>query len=170
LVRWRLVADGAGRAGEVEKVVVGIVVEVALGARDVDDDARFAGVFLFVDSGEGAEEEAVDVGEDGGAARGDAALLEDEGEVPEVGVDVGGRFILREILAEESGEVGGVVAEGGQMARAESGVPQDEAATLAAGGGAVLAPFLRHGKPILGRGRPILGRGTALLGFGGAFV
>lgn len=57
-------------------MVVGIVVEVALGAGDVDDDAWFAGVFLFVDSGEGAEEEAVDVGEDGGAAWGDAALLE----------------------------------------------------------------------------------------------
>ncbi len=50
----------------------------------------------------------MDVGEDGGAARGDAALLEGEGEVPEVGVDVGGGFLFWEVLAEEGGEIGGV--------------------------------------------------------------
>jgi hypothetical protein len=47
---------------------------------------------LFFDGGEGAEEEAVDVGQDGGATRGDAALLEGEGEIPEMGMDVGGGF------------------------------------------------------------------------------
>ncbi len=51
----------------------------------------------------------MNVGEDGGAARGDAALLEGEREVPEKSVDVGGGFSLREGLAEEDGKVGGVV-------------------------------------------------------------
>jgi hypothetical protein len=54
--RWRWVADGAGSAGHV-------------------DTGGVAGGVLFIDGGEGAEQEAADVGEDGGAARGDAALL-----------------------------------------------------------------------------------------------
>jgi hypothetical protein len=49
----------------------------AVGARDagpVDDEVVVGN--LFVDGGDGAEQEAVDVGEDSGAAWGDAALLE----------------------------------------------------------------------------------------------
>ncbi len=76
LVGWRIVwwgwwvADGTGSAGHVDAF----------------------GRFLFVDGREGAEQQAVDVGEDGGAAWGDAALLEGEGEIPELGVNVGGGF------------------------------------------------------------------------------
>ncbi len=55
----------------------------------------------------------MDVGEDGGAAWRDAALLEGEGEIPEVGWDVGGGFLFGEILAEEGEKIGGVVALGG---------------------------------------------------------
>ncbi len=64
---------------------------------------------MFFDGGQSPEQEAVDVGEGGGAAGGDAALLEGEREVPEKSVDVGGGFSLREGLAEEGGKVGGVV-------------------------------------------------------------
>jgi hypothetical protein len=74
-----------------DQIIVEVVI-VALGAGDVDNDFLRLGSGLLFDGGEGAEEEAVDVGEDGGAARGDAALLEGEGEVPEMGVDVGGGF------------------------------------------------------------------------------
>jgi hypothetical protein len=95
---------------------------------------------LFVDDGEGAEEQAVDVGEDGGAAWSDAALLEGEGEVPELSVDVSGGFFFWEVGREQGREVGGVVALGGSVARAESGVVGGErGAALAAGRGAVLA-------------------------------
>jgi hypothetical protein len=72
--------------------------------------AVVVGVFLFFDGGEGAEKQAVDVGENGGAAQGDAALLEGEREIPEVGADVGGGFFCGEVLAEEGREVGGGVA------------------------------------------------------------
>ncbi len=64
----------------------------------------------------------MDVGEDGGAAWGDAALLEGKREVPEVGVDVGGGFLLREVLAEEGREIGGVVALGGGAFDVRAGV------------------------------------------------
>ena len=92
---------------------------MAFRAGDVDDDALFVRVGLFVDGGEGAEQKAVDVGEDGGAARRDAALLEGVREIPELGVDVRGGFLRGEILAEEGGEVDGDVAEGGGVAGAE---------------------------------------------------
>jgi hypothetical protein len=36
--------------------------------------------------------------------------LEGEGEIPQVGVDVGGGFLFGEVLAEESGEIVRVVA------------------------------------------------------------
>ncbi len=81
---------------------------MADGAGDIDDDFLWSGVFLLAHRGEGAEEEAADVGEDGGAAWGDAALLKSKREVREVGVDVGGGFLFGEILTEEGEEVGGV--------------------------------------------------------------
>lgn len=82
----------------------------------------------------------MNVGEDGGAARGDAALLEGEGEIPELGVDVGGRFFFWNLGSEEGGEVDGVVSEGCGVARAEGGVcGAERGAALATFGGAVLA-------------------------------
>ena len=89
------------------------------GTRHVDYDVAVLGRFVRVECEEGAEQEAADVGEDGGATRGDAALLEGVREIPELGVDVGGGFLRGEILAEEGGEVDGVVAEGGGVAGAE---------------------------------------------------
>jgi hypothetical protein len=85
---------------------------------------------LFVDGGEGAKQEAVDVGEDGGTAWGDAALLEGEGEVPEMGVDVRGGFLFGEVLAEEGREVALLRQSNGSF------------------GG--LSPFLRQGKAAFG--------------------
>ena len=58
--------------------------------------AALAGEIALVlefDGGECAEEEIAGVDQDGGAARGDAALLEDERKVPEQGVDVRRRFV-----------------------------------------------------------------------------
>ncbi len=63
---------------------------------NVDDVGGRGGVvvgfrmeFLF-DGGEGAEQQAVDVGEDGGASRGDAVLGEQQEELGEDLVDVRG--------------------------------------------------------------------------------
>ncbi len=95
---------------------------MADGAGDIDDDFLWSGVLLLAYGGEGAEQEAVDVGEDGGAARGDAALLEGEGEIPEVGVYVGGGFLFGEVSAEEGREIGGVVALGGGAFDVRAGV------------------------------------------------
>ena len=102
---------------------------MADGAGDIDDDFLWSGVFLLAHRGEGAEEEAADVGEDGGAAWGDAALLKSKREVREVGVDVGGGFLFGEILTEEGEEVGGVA-----LLRQRRG------------GFGGLSPFLRQGK------------------------
>jgi len=72
---------------------VAVVVKIVPGTGHVDDDAIFVGALLVSEGGQGAEQQAADVGENGGATRGDAALLEGEGEVPELGVDVGGGFV-----------------------------------------------------------------------------
>jgi hypothetical protein len=49
---------------------------IAIGARHIDDDARFGvlRVDFVPDGGEGAEEQVAGVGHDGGAARGDAVF------------------------------------------------------------------------------------------------
>lgn len=96
--------------------------------------------FLLGDGGEGAEEEAADVSQDRGASGRDAALLEEQGEIPELGMDGGGRIYFWNLGNEEGGEVVGVVAEGCGVALAEGGVSGGEGrAALAALGGAVLA-------------------------------
>ncbi len=61
--------------------------------------------FLF-DGGEGAEKQAVDVGEDGGASRGDAVLGEQEEELGEDLVDVRGGQEADELAHQVGGEVG----------------------------------------------------------------
>ena len=98
---------------------------------------------MFFDGGECTEQKAIDVGQYGGTAWGDAALLEGEGKIPQESVDVGGGFFFGKVGEEQGGEVGGVVAlafpgktgvtdaEGG-MAGGELG------AALAAFGGVVL--------------------------------
>jgi hypothetical protein len=118
---------------------------VADGTRSAGHVDAF-GRFVFVDGREGAEQEAVDVGEDGGAARRDAALLERQVEVPQLSVNVGCGFVLGEILAEEGGEVGGVVALRGGVASAKRRVHGSYEAAALAGAGVVLAAFLSHGE------------------------
>lgn len=133
----RLVADGAGETGHVDDNA-GFTARAGR-ASHVEAFVVVAG-FLFGDSGECAKEEAVDVGEDGGTAWGDAALLEGEGEVPELGVDIGGRFFFGNLGSEEGGEVDGVVAKGCSVTRAEGGVRGGKRRpALTALGGAVLA-------------------------------
>ena len=95
----------------------------------------------------------MDVGEDGGAAWGDAALLEGEGKVPELGVEVGGGFGLGEILREERGKIGGVVAKCGSVTSAEGGVSGRKGrAALAAGGSAVLTAILQSAEVLRVKG------------------
>jgi len=82
---------------------------VAVGARHINDDALglVAGRIGFVfDGGEGAEKEVADVGQDGGAARGDAVLRKKAEEIGEDLVEVRSRFELRELAEEGGGEVG----------------------------------------------------------------
>jgi hypothetical protein len=118
----------------------GIGGTVADGAGDirVDDGDFVVARFLFGDGGEGTEKEAADVGEDGGAARGDAALLE-EGEIRELEMDVRGGFFFGKLGSEQGGEVVGVVAERGGVTLAEGGVRRGErSAALATVGSAML--------------------------------
>jgi hypothetical protein len=90
--------------------MVRVIWNVVKRTRHVDDDFAIRGAGLFVDRGKRAEQQAVNVGQDGGAARRDTALLEGEREIPEVGVDVGGGFAVGEILANDAGKVDGVGA------------------------------------------------------------
>ena len=79
----------AGRAGGVRRIFVwGLA--VAVWAGHVEDDRGGLGVFLSGDGGEGAEELVGDVGEDGGAARGDFVLREEEEQAGEEVVDLSG--------------------------------------------------------------------------------
>jgi hypothetical protein len=99
-----------------------------------DDGAEFVvRVEFVVDGGEGAEFEAGDISEDGGAAGGDAVLDEEAGEFGEEVVDLGGGAEVGGLVAEGCGEIGvgdlGVRMRGG-VARAELriGVAGEEAA------------------------------------------
>jgi len=94
------------------------------------------GVAFLLDGGEGAEEELIDVGEDGGAARGDAVLREEDHEFGEEVMNLGGGVEL----GEQAGESGGKVALGGiglliheaGMTEAETGMRVEDAQTAAA--------------------------------------
>ena len=92
----------------------------------------------MVDGGEGAEFEAGDISQDGGAAGGDAVLDEEAGEFGEEVVDLGGGAEVDGLVAEGCGEIGvgdlGVRMRGG-VARAELriGVAGEEAAAGAVG-------------------------------------
>jgi len=117
--------------------------------------------FLF-DGGKGAEEELIDVGEDGGTARGDAVLREEDHEFGEEIMNLGGGVELGEVAGEGGGEVavGGIgllILEAG-MAKAETGMRVQDAQTAttafagemaAAGvvGGAGFGVFFSHFDP-----------------------
>jgi hypothetical protein len=98
---------------------------------------------LFVDGGEGAEEQAGDIGESGGAARGDAPAREEFVEGGEGVVDALGVLEVRGVLDEYSGEVPGVGQLRGRVAGTEVGYGiEDAGGALAAFGGALLAAFV----------------------------
>jgi hypothetical protein len=61
-----------------------------------------AGGLLFFDGGECTEQKAIDVGQYGGTAWGDAALLEGEGKIPQESVDVGGGFFFGKVGEERA--------------------------------------------------------------------
>lgn len=79
------------------------------GGIDIADDVRWLVGGLLVDGLEAAKEEAESVGDDAGAARGDAALGEEDDEVGENVIDFLDGVEGRSGVAEEvGGEVGGV--------------------------------------------------------------
>ena len=109
------------------------------GGRNIDLEV---GGFVAVDGGEGAEKHAGDVGESGGAARGDASAGEKFVEGGEGVVDALGVLEVAGVLGEHSGEVFGV----GRLRGGVAGTPggfgiEDAGGALAALGGAVLAAF-----------------------------
>jgi len=123
--------------------VVGFGV-VAIWARHIENDLAWLvvqGVEFVFDGGDGAEEEIADVGEDGGAACGDAILREEAEKIGEHLVEVGSGLEFGELADEGGGEVGLIEVDraGVDMfgAEASDGVGDGVAAT-AAGGGAVL--------------------------------
>jgi hypothetical protein len=105
-------AEGAGfrggrRVGEERRRRLEEVAEVET-RRFKARSVRVAGMEFAVEGGKGAEEEIADVGEDGGAARGDAAFGEQQEQTAEEEVDFGGGLELPEFAGEGGAEVGGI--------------------------------------------------------------
>jgi hypothetical protein len=112
----------------------------ARAGRDVDLEV---GGFVAVDGGEGAEKHAGNVGESGGAARGDASAGEKFVEGGEGVVDALGILEVAGVLGEFRGEVFGVGRLRGGVAWTPGGFGiQGAGEALAALGGAVLAAFV----------------------------
>jgi hypothetical protein len=131
------------RSKAVRAVLVGVGGWEAVAGRDVDlEVGGFVAGELLVDGGEGAEEQASDVGKSGGAAGGDVAAGEEPKEMSEGMIDALGGL---EIFGAAGEQVGEVVSVGGwrfRVAGAELGLRVlDEASALAAGRGVVLATF-----------------------------
>jgi hypothetical protein len=115
--------------------------------RDVDLEASgFVAGELLVDRGEGAQEQAGDVGEAGGAASGDVAADEEPKEMGEGMVDALGGLEVFGAHGEQVSEVLGVGGWRFGVAGTELGLRVlDEARALVAGRGVVLATFGRAG-------------------------
>jgi hypothetical protein len=97
---------------------------------------------LAVNGGQGAEEQAGDVGESGGAAWGDLSAGEELVEGGEGVIDALGILEVRGVLGEYSGEVSGVGWLRGGVAGTEVGFGiEDAGGALTPLGGAVLAAF-----------------------------
>jgi hypothetical protein len=112
----------------------------ARAGRDVDLEV---GGFVAVDGGEGAEKHAGNVGESGGAARGDASAGEKFVEGGEGVVDALGILEVTGVLGKFRGEVFGVGRLRGRVAGTPGGFGiEDAGGALAALGGAVLAAFV----------------------------
>src|SRR6266851_781032 len=128
-----------------ERVRHGMVRSVTNGARHIEYELLGPAVLRvgFVsDGGEGAEEEIADVGEDSGAARGNAILRKKAEEIGQDLVEVRGGLEFGELAEEVSGEVGilEAVRAGEDVFGAETGGGAgDGVAATAAGAGTVLA-------------------------------
>jgi len=120
------------------------------------------GLAFLLDGGESAEEELIDVGEDGGAARGDAVLSEEDHEFGEEVMNLGGGVELGEVAGEGGGEVGvggiGLLLLEAGMAKAETGMRVQDVQTATAAfagemaaagvvGGAGFGVFISHFEP-----------------------
>jgi hypothetical protein len=127
----------------VRTVFVGVGVwEVVIGRHDDLELGGLVVVELLVDRGEGAEEQAGDVSEAGGAATGDVAAGGEPKEMGEGMVDALGSLEVFGAHGEQVGEVVGIGGWRFGVARAELGLRVlDEASALATGRGVVLATF-----------------------------
>jgi hypothetical protein len=106
------------------------------------EDFDLPGSDTVGDGGEGAEEQAGDVGESGGAASGDLAAGEETKEMGEGMVDALGGLEVFGVLGEQVGEVVGVGGWRFGVTGAELGLRVlDDTSALASGGGVVLATF-----------------------------
>jgi len=97
-----------------------IVVRVSVWTRHVKDDLYWLvfaglGVEFVVDGGQGAKELVGDVGEDGGAARGDFIFGEEEKKPSEEFVDGNGGAEFLEVGGEDDGSFRGVLLILGQL-------------------------------------------------------
>jgi len=66
-------------------------------------------IALLLDGRERAEKELADIGEDGGAARGDAVLGQEQVELAKGMMDAGGSAEVVGMAGEHGGEVGGIL-------------------------------------------------------------
>jgi hypothetical protein len=123
----RLLADGSKHAFEIQ---AGKVLLVVLECR----------LLFGLDAGKGAEKEVANIGEDGSAAGGDALLSEEDQNVREKFVDLGGGIELVE-LGGESGKIrdAGLAKGRTSVAPTEMGIGvHDGDAALAVFGGLML--------------------------------
>ncbi|SRR6266849_926934 len=127
--------------------------QVTFGSGRVEDERSGLGVFLFGDCWEGAEELVGDIGEDGGAARGDFVLREEEEQARQEIVDLGGGGEVVEVGGEGGGDFGGVGwgrcsgrlrVLGAERLAAEA----DQAATHAVGEAMVAASGVIEARPV----------------------
>src|SRR4029077_3059777 len=84
------------------------VSQVTFGSGRVEDESSGLGVFLLGDCWEGAEELVGNVGEDGGTARGDFVLREEEEQTREEVVDLSGGSKVVEVGGEGGGDFSGI--------------------------------------------------------------
>jgi hypothetical protein len=135
------------RIGDEAGVVTLIPILAGGGMLDWDGDGHglgFGGTddsggVVSVDLGQCAEEQAADVGEDGGAARGDAVLGQEFVEVLQGMVDALGSLEAFEIADELKVVIGGLLLDLlGVMLATEAGVRVGNGKTAAAAGGSAM--------------------------------
>jgi len=102
------------------------------------------GAFRLAESGQVAEKDLTEIGEDGGAPRGDAVLHKEDGDLTEKSVNAGSGMESRE-QAQEGGRevlVGGLELEPHMAETKAGGGIEDGKAAAAASGGVVAAATL----------------------------